>query len=202
MKSTDQLALKLADFVTAHRWWVVVAALLLTGLIATGVVQLTFANNYRVFFSEENPDLLNFNSFQQTYSKNDNILLVLHPKVGEVFTPELAEAMERMTREAWQVPFVSRVDSISNFQHSWAEGDALTVGDLIRDGASLSPETLAAKRNTALAEPLLYGQLVARDARAAGVNITLHFPEKSLTELPEAIAAAQAIADGIEADYP
>ncbi|MEW8507161.1 MAG: MMPL family transporter [Candidatus Thiodiazotropha sp.] len=202
MKSTDQLALKLADFVTAHRWWVVIAALLLTGLTASGVTQLTFANNYRVFFSEENPDLLNFNSFQQTYSKNDNILLVLHPKEGEVFTPELAEAMERMTREAWQVPFVSRVDSISNFQHSWAEGDDLTVGDLIRGGASLSPETLAAKRNTALAEPLLYGQLVARDARTAGVNITLHFPEKSLTELPEAIAAAQAIADGIEADYP
>jgi predicted RND superfamily exporter protein len=202
MKFTDSLALKIADFATKRRWLVVAAALIITAVAASGVTQLAFSNNYRIFFSEENPDLLNFNAFQQTYSKNDNILFVLQPQEGDVFTPEMAQVIERVTKEAWQIPFASRVDSVSNFQHSWAEGDELTVGDLIRDGANLSPRDLAEKRDIALAEPLLYGQLVARDAGASGVNVTLHFPEKRLTELPEAIAAAQAIADGIEADYP
>jgi predicted RND superfamily exporter protein len=202
MNTTDHFALKLADFVTSHRWLFICMTLLLTALAASGVTQLTFSNNYRIFFSEENPDLLNFNAFQQTYSKNDNILLVLQPPEGDVFTPEMADAVERVTREAWQIPYASRVDSITNFQHSWAQEDDLTVDDLIRNGKTLSAEALAAKRDIALSEPLLYGQLVARDAAATGVNVTLHFPEKSLTELPEAMAAAKVIAHGIEADYP
>ncbi len=54
----------------------------------------------------------------------------------------------------------------------------------------------------ALAEPLLHGFLVSRDATAAGVNVTLQYPEKSLTEVPEAAGAARELAARIESEHP
>ncbi|GMQ89226.1 MAG: MMPL family transporter [Gammaproteobacteria bacterium] len=199
---TDRIALRLADFVVRRRWLVILATLALVVLAGSGGRYLEFSNNYRVFFSPDNPELVAFEEFQRTYTKNDNILFVLQPTEASVFVPRIADAIERLTREAWQIPFATRVDSVSNFQHSRADGDELIVDDLYRDGVSLSPSTLEERQRIALDEPILNGQLISPDAGTTGINVTLNFPEKSLTELPEAIAAARTLAAQIESDYP
>ena len=138
----DRAALRLVE-VMIRRPWLVIGLTLIAVLAATsGVRHLEFSNNYRVFFSSDNPELLAFEEFQDTYTKNDNILFVLQPEDGQVFTPRLTEAIERLTEEAWQIPYAIRVDSVTNFQHTWADGDDLTVEDLIRDGKTLSEQEL------------------------------------------------------------
>ncbi len=200
--SSDRFAARLADFVIRRRWLVIVATLLLVGMSSSGARFLEFSNNYRVFFSPENPYLVAFETFQDTYTKNDNILFVVQPGQGTVFTPRMADALERLTAEAWKIPHTIRVDSITNFQHSSARGDELTVDDLIRDGPSLSQQELAGRRKVALAEPLLAGNLVSLDADTAGVNVTLQYPEKSLSEVPEAAAEARRLAAEIQRQFP
>ena len=155
-----------------------------------------------MFFSSENPELVAFETFQKTYTKNDNFLFVLQPADGRVFTPQVADAVERLTEEAWKIPYAIRVDSISNFQHTWSEDDDLTVEDLIEDGRALTEEDLARKRAIALAEPLLKDNLIAPDTRTTGVNVVLQYPEKSIEEVPIAVEKARAIAEQIRADYP
>ncbi len=199
---TDRFAVRLAGFVTRHPWWVIAATLLMVVATASGVRHLEFSNNYRVFFSSANPELVAFENFQDTYTKNDNILFVLQPETGKVFSPQTLEAVETLTREAWQIPYAIRVDSVTNFQHSWADGDELTVEDLVRDARTLSPELLAAKRRVALEEPLLRGNLLSPDAGTTGVNVTLQYPEKSLTEVPEAVGFARELAARIERENP
>ncbi len=200
--SSDRFAARLADFVIRRRWLVIVATLLLVGISSSGARFLEFSNNYRVFFSPENPYLVAFETFQDTYTKNDNILFVVQPGQGTVFTPRMADALERLTAEAWKIPYTIRIDSITNFQHSSARGDELTVDDLIRDGPSLSQQELAGRRKVALAEPLLAGNLVSLDADTAGVNVTLQYPEKSLSEVPEAAAEARRLAAEIQRQFP
>ena len=73
---------------------------------------------YRMFFSEENPQLNAFEQLQNTYTKNDNVLFVIAPQNGKVFTRETLSAVAELTREAWQIPYSIRVDSITNFQHT------------------------------------------------------------------------------------
>ena len=199
---TDRTAAILADNVVRFRWLVVLATLLVVVAAASGGRFLDFSNNYRVFFSDKNPELVAFDRFQETYTKNDNILFVLRPKDGAVFTPRVAAAIEKLTEGAWKIPFAIRVDSVSNFQHSWADGDDLTVEDLIRGGAELAPEELARRQAIALAEPLLNGNLIAPDARTTGINVTLQYPEQSLTEVPEAVGFARGLAEEIRAEYP
>ena len=134
---SDRWAVAFADFVVRWRWLVILATVLAVVGAAAGGRHLEFANNYRVFFGADNPELINFEEFQAIYTKNDNILIVIQPKTGALFTAEQAKAVERMTADAWKTPFAIRVDSLTNFQHSWASGDDLTVEDLIRDGASM-----------------------------------------------------------------
>ena len=199
---TDRWAVSLGQAVTRHPYLVMTFTLILLGIAAIGAKHLNFSNNYRTFFSPDNPELITFDRFQDTYTKNDNFLFVVHPAGGKIFTPRIAKAVEELTREAWNIPYTIRVDSVSNFQHSWAEGDDLTVDDLIRHGNQLSSDELSAKRQVALDEPLLNGQLISPTAHSTGVNVTLQYPEQSLTEVPNAVAVARGIAADIEARYP
>ena len=202
IKVSDSWAIRLADFVIRRRWFVIVATILVVAATAAGGRHLEFSNNYRVFFGTDNPELMNFETFQATYTKNDNILIVLQPKVGKLFTPSQAAAIERVTASAWETPFVIRVDSITNFQHTWAEGDDLTVEDLILGGVNMPQTELDRRTAIALAEPLLRENLISRDGATTGVNIVLQYPEKSLTEVPEAVAHVRAIKTEIEKDFP
>jgi len=142
---------KYAGLVIRYRWLMILVPLVLTLLLAGGARFLSFGSNYRLFFSGENPELTAFEELQDTYTKTDNILFVVKPKDGsDVFTRETAAAIEELTAAAWTIPYAIRVDSVTNFQHSWADGDDLTVEDLIEDAASLSEDELVAKRAVAL----------------------------------------------------
>ena len=199
---SDRWAVRLADFVIRRRWFVILATIVVIVATSAGARHLEFSNNYRVFFGADNPELITFEAFQATYTKNDNILIVVQPKDGRLFTPSQAAAIERITDASWKTPFAIRVDSITNFQHSWADGDDLTVEDLVRDGEGMSKAELDRRTAIALAEPLLRGNLISRDADTTGVNIVLQYPEKSLTEVPEAVAHVRAIGAEIEKDFP
>ena len=112
---TDIFATKFSEFVLAWRWPVIIVSVLVTLLIASGAQHLTFASNYRVFFSAANPELTEFEAFQATYTKNDNFMIVLEPADGDVFTGETLAVIEELTEAAWRIPYASRVDSITNF---------------------------------------------------------------------------------------
>jgi predicted RND superfamily exporter protein len=199
---TDRFAVGLADRIIRHPWQAILLTLIITLTAASGMRHLEFANNYRVFFGDGNPELQQFETFQATYTKNDNLLLVVRPNTGHALSPDTAAAVERLTEEAWQIPFAIRVDSITNFQHSWADGDELTVEDLVRDATSLDAATLDAKLDLALAEPLLANNLVSLDGVTTAVNVTLQYPEKDLTEVPTAVNFARDLVAQLEADYP
>jgi len=198
----DRLAAGLTTTVIRFRWLVISIVILAVMAVGSGARFLDFATDYRVFFSAQNPELVAFESFQQTYTKNDNFLFVVQPKDRQAFSPKVAEAIERITDEAWQIPFNLRVDSITNFQHSWADGDELTVEDLIRNGGELSDDLLLEKRAVALAEPLLKDNLISSEADTTGINVVLQYPQESLDEVPASVEVARAIVAGIEADYP
>jgi predicted RND superfamily exporter protein len=198
----DRFAVALAEKILLYPKITIFITLLIGALLASGVIRLQVSNNYRVFFSEKNPDLIAFEQFEGTYAKNDNFLFVLKPAGGKVFDQRIIDAVEQLTKKAWSIPFATRVDSVTNFQYSWADGDDLTVEDLIRNGASLSSEELDSRRDIALAEPLLRGQLISLDADTTGVNVILQYPEKTLTEVPTATAAARQLAAEIEQEYP
>lgn len=195
-------ATRFAAAVLRFRFPILALGLAAVVLIAANVRTLVINDDYRYFFTKDDPQLLAYNDLQDTYNKNDNLLFVLAPKNGSVFEAQTATAVAALTREAWQIPYATRVDSITNFQHTAAEGDDLIVADLVQDPETIGPDKLSAAQHIALAEPLLRARLLAPDARVTGVNVTLEMPGKAQGEQRPAVVAARAIADSMRAQYP
>ncbi|MCH6574932.1 MAG: MMPL family transporter, partial [Bacteroidetes bacterium] len=190
------------DWVLKYRWFVVAVTIVITIFIGSGARFLSFDTNYRAFFSDDNPQLQLFEEIQNVYSKNDNILFVIGTQDDNIFKNQTMAAIEKLTKESWQIPYSTRVDAITNFQHTRADGDDLIVEDLVEDALQRSSEELKNAKVIALSEPFLIKQLISENANVTGVNVTLQFPEESITEVPEAVAFARNLANQIREEYP
>ena len=150
------MAKNYAEFIIRHKWLTVLLSIVAIMSMGYGAQFLTFTNDYRVFFGEDNPQLVAFEDLQDTYSKNDNVMFLLVPKSGEVFSNETLKAVAWVTERAWETPHSSRVESLTNYQHTAAQGDDLVVEDLAYEPGNLSEEKLASIRDIALNEPVLH----------------------------------------------
>lgn len=191
-----------AQNIIRFRWWVILLSLVATLFIASGAKNLTFDTDYRVFFSDENPELLAFEALQNTYSKEDNILIALTPKNGDIFTKENLAAVEWLTKEAWQIPYSNRVDSITNYQHTYAEEDDLIVEDLVYRAEKISDQQVAYIKNVALNEPRLINSLINPQGSVTGINIINQFSQQNQTETPEAVAFTRDLVAQFQQKYP
>ncbi len=189
--SFDDKVVAYANWVIAKRWYVIVATVLFAVLAASGARFLNFSNDYRVFFSSDNPQLAAFEALQNVYTKADNILIVVKPKSGDVFTTRNLDAIRRITEAAWKLPYATRVDSITNFQHSFAEGDDLTVIDLVPKRGAIRQADAVRARDVALSDPVILHRIISKDGKTTAVNVTLTLPQKSLEEVPKAVNGAR-----------
>ena len=121
---------KFFKFINKHPIWVIVMSVTFAVIAASGASNLVFKSDYRVFFGEDNPELNAFESMQNIYNKIDNVSFVVAPKDNNVFTPKHLESLKKLTKESWQVPHSARVDSITNFQYTYAEDDDMIVENL------------------------------------------------------------------------
>ncbi len=202
-KAADRAIMRFANWVLRWRWIIIFASICLALAAGSGARNLTFSTDYRVFFGSENPQLTAFEALQNTYIREDNISIVLRPAEGSVFTPKFLTEMRALTEQAWQAPFATRVDSLTNFQNSYAAGeDDLIVEDLTPATSPLDAADLERIERTALEEPLLVNRLVSPDARTASVNITITMPPGDQGAAPAAMAAIRAMVDAFRLANP
>ncbi|MCW9023911.1 MAG: hypothetical protein OQK73_04445, partial [Gammaproteobacteria bacterium] len=198
-----ELEARFGHWIIKWRWAVIVFCLLLVVIAATGGKNLALTTNYRVFFSADNPQLLAFDELENTYTKNDNVMFVLTPKDGDVFTSQTLAAVEDLTTRSWQLPYSIRVDSISNFQHTEAEGDDLIVRDLVKDALNLKQTELETIRQVAINEPLLSQRLISPDSRVTAISATIQLPGKDeINEVPDVVKSAREMVDYMRDTYP
>lgn len=184
------------------RWLVALFSLLLVGLASFGGKHITFSSDYRVFFDDSNEQMAAFELLQNTYSKSDNVLIALLPKNGDVFTESTLKAVGKLTELSWQLPYSSRVDSLSNYQHTYAINDDLIVEDLLPDLENMSSADIARAKHIALNEPLIIKRLVSEQGDVTAVNITVQMPDQNETAVRELMAAARLIVKQMQTEYP
>ncbi len=190
------------DFLFKWRWLVLIGTLGIGALAASGGRFIEFKNDYQYFFRDDNPQLRAFEDLQEIYTKNDNILIVVAPDSGKVFAPETLAAVGEITERGWQLPFATRVDSITNFQYSHAEEDDLIVDDLVDLEREYTPEQLEGLQAIALAEPLLKRRLISDKAHVTAIFVRHTLPREKSDEATKAALATRELAADIEAKYP
>jgi predicted RND superfamily exporter protein len=184
--ASNKFATDWAKYVIKKKWLVLIASIVLAfGLASQGAME--FDGDYHVFFSKSNPELEAFDALQDKYTKDDNVILVLTPSNGDVFTKENLVAIEELTAEAWNTPYSSRVDAITNFQYTRAEEDDLYVDDLSYESALKTDAEISEIRKIALKEPLLVNRIINEEGSVTAINITVRLPGLSIQEIPEEV---------------
>ena len=179
---------RFSELVVARRWLVILAAVVAVLALAYGGRFLSFRADTREFFSQDNPLVVALEAHENTYTKDDHLMFVLAPKDGNVFTREVLAAVEELTEASWQIPYSSRINSLTNFQQIEAEGDDLRVFPLVEDASSLSEGDIERIRQIALASPQLSGRLLSEDGAVTAVFAAL--PSKPSGDIETALQIA------------
>ncbi len=200
-KSQEQ-TIQFARWVIKWRWLVLAASIAMIAVIGYGAKNVGFNSDYHVFFSDENPQLLAYDGLQAKYTKDDNVFFVVEPADGKVFTPGTLAAIEQLTKEAWQTPYSTRVDAITNFQHTKAVADDLYVDDLVENALEYNPEKIEEVKGIAINEILLRDRLVNEEGDLTALNLTVQIPLDNAEAGNEIIAYVRGMADRFEKENP
>lgn len=203
MTRFEKLGQRLGELVVTRRKLTLTVGLVFFAICMLGVLRARFSTDYRIFFSHDDPGLTAFVKLENVFTQTDNVLFVVKSRGGTVFQPGALEAMQELTELGWTLPYAARVDSLTNFQQARADGDDITVAQLVEKPArTLGVRELAEIERTATQEPLLFGSLLARDSKTAGVNVMLRLPREDPMAVSVAAEAGRKAVEQVAARHP
>ncbi|MBT3584756.1 MAG: MMPL family transporter, partial [Halobacteriovoraceae bacterium] len=159
---------KITDLACFHPWKCITSVLLLLCILAPGLANFKEAYDVRIWFRETDPNIKILDQFERKFGNDENLVIVLHSPSG-VFDPSTAETIRSLTEDLLaSVHQVIRVDSLSNYNYTYADGDEIIVEPFFPDpGEEISQELLDQKKKTALAHKVMPGYLVSKDTKSA-----------------------------------
>ncbi|MEL7293449.1 MAG: MMPL family transporter [Pseudomonadota bacterium] len=188
---------------TRMSWWVLLVTISLLVAATIGGKNLYFRGDYNIFFDGQNAQLRAFDEIQTTFAKSDNLAIVIAPSSGNVFEEKTLTLIQQLTKDAWQIPFSSRVDSLANYQHTEADEDDLIVEDLLLDEYPLDASRIEKVRQIALSEPVVKHSLISEKGDVTVVNVTVQLPEIDETaEVVQVVESANQLIDKYQQRYP
>lgn len=142
-------------------------------LLLGGALRLQFDPRYQTFFDADDPQRVAFEHLRAVFSPSDTLVFVVDPGTEGLFSPPTLALLEFLTAEGWQLPYATRVESLTNFTHSEADGDDIVIGPLVEDASRLDATGLARIERIARADPMLSGRLVEVDGDLTAVVVTV-----------------------------
>ena len=208
MKTFEQGYLALSANIIDHpvRWicgWVLVIAFLLTGLSihTQQFTEIKYHSGPYLYFTDDNVDFQTLQKMESRYAPDTSLIFVFAPNEGDIFTTESLKAIEEITEIAWTLPYVSRVDSISNFQHTEIDGDTLSTDYLYTQADTLSNDDIQKIKRIALNEKALLRQTLSESGNIAAIIATVNIDEAQ-TQALEIMPLANKAADKLRLKYP
>lgn len=239
--SQDQITTKVSNFVVRWRWPLIILNVLIVVGLFMGMAQRgqkfeahtnymkhilanpldkqegyvgekpIFDKDYHVWFEHDNPDLVEFDEFQKIYSKEDNLMMVVRSKSGNIFTNENLVSLQTLVQEAWKIPYISRVDGLTNFAYTTVEKEELTEEEIaegiepadnliVEDFISQLPLTegeLNEKKKLALGDKLMPKFLISQEGDLTQITMRAIIPSDFPDGFSQATNGARAIRDSI-----
>ena len=164
-----------ADWVLKHRFLTMTLIVLLSFGCGIGFKNFETTSSPRIFYGENDSGLAALDELTDTYSSEEYAVIIVEPLEGDVFTPRILSLVQTITTLGWQVPYSSRVDSLTNYMVSKIDGDNMEVVHLVEDPNALTMEQLAEKRQYAINKPGIKNNLVSDDGSLAVININFAY---------------------------
>ena len=192
------------NLVVRRHWLTIAVCMLVMMLLAAGGARIVTVDvDFRNQFDKDNPHLVELDEFEELFALSDSAIAVIAPSDGKVFTRQALVAIEQLTDQLWQAPYVVRVDSLANHSHSEGIEDELIVEPLFEDAASLSDEQLERVQSIALDTPEIAARFISRDGRVAGLIISFALPDSDREQAKiDVVDYIKRVADEARASNP
>jgi predicted RND superfamily exporter protein len=169
------------------KWFIAIIIPVIAITLSLQLKHIAFEGSYRIWFDEQSQVLKNYDSFRDTFG-NDQVITVTFKNEDTIFNKESLGVVKRITEKLWQTEFITRVDSITNFQYVHADKDypdEIIVEDFIEDVDSLDNVSLLEKKQIILKEDAMVNRLISSDAKTTTIVARLapqagETPEDSL----------------------
>ena len=192
-----------ANFVVEKRIWLSLSAIMLAMLVYAGIPNLRLDTDGRVFMGPGNPDKQTLDLFEQEFAKDDNLNILFDPKDGNIFSPKNLKIIDSLTDDAWNLPYVRLVNSITRFQNSYSDDDMLVVEDLISEPHSISELEAREAKIIAQSRVEINGALINEDASISAVSIIFRLPGLDFaSDIPTIFAEAIPLIEKYRTNYP
>ncbi|MGL1936380.1 MAG: MMPL family transporter [Fibrobacterales bacterium] len=238
-----QFVNRIADFVIKNRWAIIALNIVLIGVLFSfmggraqkaqeHVAYMTELRNnplvfdsshvapspimnsdYHVWFDDHDENLNAFDRFQKVFAKEDQLLIVIRSKSGDLFTNENLASLKKLTDDSWSVPYISRVQSITNFNYTYvgqeivdeepidadlifddeeeeSAEDNLVVEDVI-ESLPLSANELKDKKALVLNDNILSKYMISKSGDLTQISLTAIIPGAFPQGFEEARASAE-----------
>lgn len=153
------------DFVINRPYLNILLSLLFFSLFAPGNIFFQERYDVRVWFQESDPHIQTLDVFERHFG-NDESLVISFRNPDGIFNSRTIELIHELTDKLWEVPQVIRVESLTNYNDSFADQERLYIQAFIDPDDVLDEVFLAAKKERALAHPVLPDYLISRDAKS------------------------------------
>jgi len=173
-----------------HPWAVLIAFAIGCVVAVVGVLRLEHEDDVLVFLPEDDPDVALFRDVSERFGSLRVALVgvALPDDVeGDVLAGESLARIGAATTAFAADPAVARVTSLTTVTHLEFRGDGIVVDRLVNASPRTDAEH-AALRARVLADEMVVGTLVSRDARAVALMVYLR-PDTSTTEAVDRIRA-------------
>lgn len=199
---TTPLNDRIAKHLITYKASVICMVLTVVLVAALGISKLQFNDDYRAYFSENDPYKMAHHSLEQEYSESEYLLLVVTAKDGSIFSHPVLSAIEDITKQAWSLPYVLRVDSITNYQFSRADGDDLLIDNLYDSEYDLTTGQLMALKEYAISEPEVVNKILSPNARVTSIVLTSQTQTDRSKEHFALATATRVLKKQVEEKYP
>lgn len=203
----DRKLLPLYQSLVDHpKKWIAAWLLIMAGLTAAlyvdtqGFTEVEYHNGPYLYFTEDHKEFKLLRHLENTYAPDNSLMFVYAPDNGDVFTRDSLALIERLTEAAWTLPYVMRVDSISNFQHTKVEGDDLLTDYLYDEAQNLTETEIQQVKQIALNEKSLVRQSISETGNVAAVIATVNLDEAQ-SRAREIMPPAQALVAELEQEF-
>jgi len=152
------------------RWPTLFVVAVLSAAAGVLSTRITVDTSLDTWFVEDDDALVRYREFRREFGEDEFIVLAV--EADDVFTPEVLGEVDRLTRAASAIPRVRRATGVTNVKVPRRAGRSVRVEPLAMPLPE-SAEQAAALRQRAASNPMIAGNLVSDDGRAAAILVQL-----------------------------
>ena len=162
---------KLARFILAWRWPLMIAVLLLTAFFFYEMRGIKMDNSNEAFFVEGDETLATYHRFHDTFGNDEFVYILFETK--DFFQPETIKLIGSLATEMKKnVPYVKDVKFLGNVEYIEGVEGGIEIYDLMEEFPE-TPQQMEIIRKKALAEPLYLNNLISPDGKTAAILLEL-----------------------------